>query len=424
MNRQVARCSIVLGLCGLLLAACGRSAPEPTPDLQATVQAAVEATRDADNRVATAVAATLTASAPTADEAPAPTATPASVAAVPTATPTNPPAPPANTPTPTETRLVIEESAPATPTQEPTNTPPPTPTSTSTSTLTQERLVIVESVVDGNDGNDFLRGSSSSNQGRVVLLPGFGQAEVTRPMRFDGRIDLRVEVFDTRVGLIDGAGIDHVTFRLVGDAGGGDVVYEKTESSAAFCLFGGDEPTCGMLIFARTGNRWPNGAPIVDGDYVAQIDIVARNGESTQWRWAFQIAGAQPRQEVRPDLVANVVETSPGALDTYVTEALVFRVEAYDPAVGDWDGAGIRNVEMQIVGPDGAPVYARVENNAGYCAFSGGEPDCMIWDFAENGYYWPGGRLIRSGAHLLRARINAQDGRQAIVEMWVEIGLP
>ncbi|MCL4863512.1 MAG: hypothetical protein KJZ93_29170 [Caldilineaceae bacterium] len=420
MNRQVARCSLMLALCGLLLAACGRSAPEPTPDLQATVQAAVEATRDADNLVATAVAATLTASAPAADEAPAPTATPASVAAAPTATPTNPPAPPANTPTPTETRLVIEESAPATPTQEPTNTPPPTPTSTPT----QERLVIVESVVDGNDGNDFLRGSSSSNQGRVVLLPGFGQAEVTRPMRFDGRIALRVEVFDTRVGLTDGDGIDHVTFRLVGDAGGGDVVYEKTESSAAYCLFGGDEPTCSTLVFARSGNRWPNGAPIVDGDYVAQIDIVARNGESTQWRWAFQIAGAQPRQEARPDLVANVVETGPGALDTYLTEALVFRVEAYDPAVGDWDGAGIRNVEMQIVGPDGAPVYARVENNAGYCAFSGGEPDCTIWDFAENGYYWPGGRLIRSGAHLLRARINAQDGRQAIVEMRIEIGLP
>lgn len=407
MNRQVAHRSIALCLLGLLLAACSRGAPEPTPDLQATVQAAVEATRDADNRVATAVAATLAASAPT-------------VAEPPTVTPTNPPALPVNTPTATETRLVIEESAPATPTQAPINTPPPT----ATSTPTQERLVIVESVVDGDDGNDFLRGSSSSNQGRVVLLPGFSAAEVTRPMRFDGRIAMRIEVFDTRVGLSDGAGIDEVIIRLIDDAGGGDVVYEKVESSAAYCLFGGDEPTCSTLRFAQSGNRWPTGAPIVDGDYVAQIDIVATNGESTQWRWAFQIAGAQPQQAAHAALVANVVQTGPGVLDSLLTEALVFQVEAYDPAVGDWDGAGIRNVEMQIVGPDGEPVYAKVENTAGYCAFGGGEPDCTIWDFAENGYYWPGGRLIRSGQHLLRARINAQDGRQTIMEMWIEIALP
>ncbi|RIK58719.1 MAG: hypothetical protein DCC57_00280 [Chloroflexi bacterium] len=397
----------------LLVASCGGRTPEPTPDLQATVEAAVAATRAADNQVATAVAATLAANAPNTPTL-APTATPVQVAAAPTATPTvepptnTPPAPPPPTATPT--------AIPPTPTDTP--IPPPTPTPTG------QRLVIVESDVDGDDGNDFLRSSSTSNQGRVVLLPGFSPSEVTRPMVFHRRIALRVEVFDTRAGLTDGAGIESVTFRLIDETGGGDVVYEKTETGAAYCLFGGDEPLCSTLMFAQTGNRWPNGAPIHDGDYVAQIDILAANDESTQWRWAFQIAGAQPRAAATQELVANIVQIGPNSTDPVVTDALVFQVQAYDPAVGNRDGDGIDNVDLWIYGPHGDAVYHRTERNAAYCAFSGGEPDCVILDLRHN-HYWPNrGPLIQNGSHILRATVHARDGRETTIETTIEIQRP
>jgi hypothetical protein len=101
----------------------------------------------------------------------------------------------------------------------------------------------------------------------------------------------RVEVFDTRVGLYDGAGIDNVTFRVISGGGGGDVVYERTENNAAYCVFGGGEPDCNVLFFGEHGNRWPDedNDEIYTDDYQATMDIVAENGESTQWRWGFRI---------------------------------------------------------------------------------------------------------------------------------------
>jgi hypothetical protein len=252
-----------------------------------------------------------------------------------------------------------------------------------------------------------------------MLLPGFNQSEVTEPMIFQHRIALRVEVFDTRVALTDGAGIETVTFRIVDDQS--ELVYEKPEVSAAFCLFGGDEPLCSTLAFAQNNNRWPNGEPIYDGDYVAQIDILAANGESTQWRWAFQIAGALPRPTDSQPLVANFVQIGPGNTDSVVTDALVFQVEAYDPNVGTSDGDGIRNVDLWIYGPDGEIVYQRTESTAGYCAFSGGEPDCLVLDLHNNGYWPNGGPPIQGGVHRLQATVHARDGRDTTIESEVTI---
>ncbi len=233
----------------LLLACSDRNAP-PTVAPANAQQTAVAATVEAEQAIAQAVAATLTAGA----SSPNPTAT-------------------AAPPTPTGT-----ESPAAT------ATVPPTPT----------RLVIAESDVDGDDGNDFLRGSSASNGGRVVLLPGFDPAAVTDPVLFRGRMALRVAVFDSRVGETDGDGIQTVTFAIVDDFQG-ETVYANTEEAAPFCLFGGNDPLCSTFIFARNGLRWPSGVPIFNERYVAQIDIVADNGDETQWRWGFQIEGASDR---------------------------------------------------------------------------------------------------------------------------------
>lgn len=236
----------LLACLAMLAIACGG---QPTPDVNTAVQTALAQTRAAEAQIAQAVAATLTASAPT--------------AATPEPTTVNPPAPTAS-PTPVQVQIA----------------PPPT--------ATPVRIAI--SPVDGDDGNDFLRGSANQNSGRNILLPGFDQADVEDTPTFRDFINFRVEIFDTRAGLYDGAGIDNVTFRIVADDGNGDVVWEKVETNAPYCAFGGDDPAC-TAIDLRGSAQWPTpfAGQISNNVYLAQIDITPTQGDATQWRWRFFI---------------------------------------------------------------------------------------------------------------------------------------
>lgn len=259
IKRIVSLAILLVGL-PLWVTACGGG--NGAPDPQTSRQTAIAQTVEAERAIGTAVAATLTASVP--DE----------VAVGATATPPQPNVP-------TATRSVIEESAPATPTR-------PAPTATTA------RLVIDESDVDGNNGNELIRGSSPRNDGRVVLLPGMPPGTATKPVTFNGRMALRVEVFDTRSDQNDGDGIAHVTFSIF-DSFSSDPVYSNQEETAPFCLFGGNDPLCTTWVFAQNGLRWPNGEPIYNESYNALINIVPLNGEPTQWFWGFQITGAANR---------------------------------------------------------------------------------------------------------------------------------
>jgi hypothetical protein len=270
-HRNLLLIGLLAGL-AMWMAGCGGQA---TPDLDAAVQTALAQTREADSQIAQAVAATLTASAPQ------PTAAPVQPTAAPEPAPANTPLPTA-TPTPVQ----VEVSPPATPTALPPAAPTPV------------RIAI--SPVDGNDGNDFVRSSANENNGRVVLLPGFAPADVEDTPTFRDFINLRVEVFDTRAGLYDGAGIEKVIFRIIADDGLGDVVWELEELRPAFCAFGGNDPAC-LAIDLAAGAQWP--APFAGGInnnvYLAQIDITPTEGEPTQWRWRFfidspDLAGPQP----------------------------------------------------------------------------------------------------------------------------------
>jgi hypothetical protein len=226
------------------------------------VQTAIAQTRAVEDAVATSVRGTLQAT----QGVPQPTATAAPVAQATATAPS-----PADTPTPAVAATPLPTAAPP--------------------TATRVRVQIAESQVDGDDGNDFLRGSSVTNQGRVILLPGFDQSEITSPPVFRDRLVFRVEVFDTRVGLYDGAGIQQVDFHIEPDDGSGQIVYERTERNAGYCVFGGGEPDCNVLAL-ESGSRWPDpfGGEIVNGYYLAVIDIIAENGEQTQWRWRFEVA--------------------------------------------------------------------------------------------------------------------------------------
>jgi hypothetical protein len=159
--------------------------------------------------------------------------------------------------------------------------------STPTPTLVP-KLIIAESDVDGNDGNDFLRGSSDNNQGRVVLLPGLDQSAVTDPVVFRESVVFQVEIFDTRVGLSDGAGIESVSFAIIADNGDGPVIYENDLRESPYCVFGG-APDCTTWSFAEHDNQWPNGESVLNGLYLTRIDIVPADGPPTQWRWRFTV---------------------------------------------------------------------------------------------------------------------------------------
>jgi LysM repeat protein len=118
---------VIVMLSGLLVSACGR---QPTPDLEATVQAAVAAALTAQVTPTPMATATLT---PTTTPTETPTETPTAVPTeTPTPAPTDTPAPPpVETLAFTQTSTLIDTPLPTdTPAPTATQTPEPTPTST------------------------------------------------------------------------------------------------------------------------------------------------------------------------------------------------------------------------------------------------------------------------------------------------------
>lgn len=91
------------------------------------------------------------------------------------------------------------------------------------------------------------------------------------------------------------------------------------------------------------------------------------------------------------------------------TKTLDFRVSAYDPSVGTQDGAGIDSVNISIADSSGNIVHQRLEKNAGYCPFGGGEPECDVLSFTRTGYKWPNGTPIQSGSYQVNLQVNSKD---------------
>jgi len=95
------------------------------------------------------------------------------------------------------------------------------------------------------------------------------------------------------------------------------------------------------------------------------------------------------------------------------TTSLWFRVYAHEPVSSKNDGQNIDNVEFTITNSKNVQVHYRKEKTAGYCAFGGGEPDCVVWNFASHNYTWPDGAKITSGTYNLH--INATDKDQFVM---------
>lgn len=314
--------AVAIGLMALGVNACGASPSQPTPDVNATVQAALEQTRAVEVAVATFVAATSAA-----QQAAAQTAT-----------------------------------ASSTPSPLPTSTPVPSVTPTPT----EQRLVIAETAIDGSDGDgrDILISSSPTNGGRVIFLPNFAQSQVSSPMVFGNFVTARVAVFDNRrTSRQDGSGIRRVVFEITTPLG---ETYSRIEETAPYCLFGGNDPACPGLDVRRQPADWP------DGPYSAAITIEAQDGLTSLWNWSFCVHicdfAAPPHIEF--------AEIGRSSLDTVVAGELVFQVIAYQESVGSEDGDGIDYVDFHIYGPndDTNQVWQSREQNAAFCAFGGDAP--------------------------------------------------
>jgi hypothetical protein len=372
---------IVFGLLVVSLAAtCGGGQTEVTP---ATDRVATEVA------VQKAAAATLTTEASQAQaivpSAPAPTAT----AVPPTVPPPTDTAPPPAAPTAAVTDTPARVPPSATPSIA---APVPTPT--------PPRFAAVPP-----DGG-------RSNLTGLIILPGFAPDSVENPVTFRDWLVFRVLAYDPRVGMSDGAGIDtvRITIRQDGDS---DPVYEKLEERPAFCVFGGGEPDCAVLNFARNQYRWPgSNQPIRDGNHQVDILLTTDYGEQEQWIWSFNIE--------LPPINMQFVQTAPGGTPYTVRDALVFQIAA-DATGGNRDGRGISHVDMVILQDGGSAVHSRTEENAKYCAFGGGEPDCNVYRFADNDWRWPNGDEITPGRYRLQAVAHAEDGRQQILSSEIEI---
>ena len=168
---------------------------------------------------------------------------------------------------------------------------PPVPTVTRTPAPTPTRLPPLALVkVFGNDSEDTaipprISNDRPINNGRNVILPGVESVADPGNIAFRDHIVFQVEVFDRHVGRRDGDGISTVTFRITDPIGN---VYEQTEQSKPYCVFGGSNQ-CDIWTFSRHGNRWPNGNQLTPGQHSVEIVIQPKSGNPVTWFWGFEI---------------------------------------------------------------------------------------------------------------------------------------
>jgi hypothetical protein len=88
----------------------------------------------------------------------------------------------------------------------------------------------------------------------------------------------------------DGRGITSVDFTVTNPDG--DVVfYNRTENSPGYCIFGGGEPECNAWLLEGDQYKWlAGGEPIVPGNYLLTVNVIAADGEVGTWLLDVYIA--------------------------------------------------------------------------------------------------------------------------------------
>ncbi|MGB8645438.1 MAG: hypothetical protein WCF84_09385 [Anaerolineae bacterium] len=309
------------------------------------------------------------------------------VGVTPTPAPTNPPA--MDTPAPSDT-AIIPSVTPVTP--PPTNTPQ-SPTATLTPPVVQIALI-------DPGGMTVLQTAPNSNDPLV-----------TTALVFDVDVSIDTTKIKDAVANVDMRVLDAQN----------RTVYQHTEMTARYCLFGGDQ-ICNVWEFGKQSNAWPNNAPVQRGAYFLRALATATSGRTRAAEAAIYI-DPRPNGQDSPVQV-QIVQTNPGNDDQSVDKAIVFQAEAFDTRVGNQDGNGIDHVDFLIVDQLGNVVHQHTEKVAKYCAFSGGEPDCIVWDFTQNGNRWDTGiPVYNKTQYFLRAvAYSSKDGTTGSADTEILIG--
>lgn len=129
------------------------------------------------------------------------------------------------------------------------------------------------------------QGPSVSNSQPQGTFDGF-DFELIFSTRSLLRIALRVEDTDN-----DGDGVKSVKFIVENEDG--DLVYEKTEGQAAYCIFGGDDPNnCNPWPVTNYQVTWGQGGPVAsDGTYKVRIEAEGEDsfGSAIFANWRFDV---------------------------------------------------------------------------------------------------------------------------------------
>ncbi|GIV76391.1 MAG: hypothetical protein KatS3mg050_0785 [Litorilinea sp.] len=144
-----------------------------------------------------------------------------------------------------------------------------------------------------------------------------------------------------------------------------------------------------------------------------------------RWPRVFHepFAIAPPPAATGSELVLELAAAGPPADAPDTLAGLTFEVTAHDPEAGPDNGDGIAAVTLAVFDSRGVLVYTKQEDEPAYCALGGAAP-CPTWEFAAQGYRWPGGQAMAGGLHTLRAMAATPDGRFQIQEWTVSLWRP
>jgi hypothetical protein len=106
---------------------------------------------------------------------------------------------------------------------------------------------------------------------------------------FDSQYLFRLFAYDANTGVTDdGAGINAVIFTITDSDN--QVVFENSEETAGFCVFGGGEPNCNPWTFEDFTYKWaPGGEVVLDSTYNLEVRVILDDENSEQGRWDYTL---------------------------------------------------------------------------------------------------------------------------------------
>jgi hypothetical protein len=70
----------------------------------------------------------------------------------------------------------------------------------------------------------------------------------------------------------------------------GNQVYQNSEQTAGYCIFGGGEPTCNPWVFEDFVYKWEAGGdPVEEGTYELRVHVVLDDQESEEGDWGYEV---------------------------------------------------------------------------------------------------------------------------------------